>query len=74
MKCQNCGMNEANVSYTEIINGKKTHVVLCDKCANEMNIGMNMNFDFDFNDVFWCIFQRTKFSENINTSRAYCLR
>lgn len=56
MKCQNCGMNEANVSYTEIINGKKMHVVLCDKCANEMNIGMNMNFDFNFNDVLGAFF------------------
>lgn len=56
MKCQNCGINEANVSYTEVINGKKTHVVLCDKCANKMNIGMNMNFDFDFNDIFGAFF------------------
>ena len=55
MKCQKCGMNEANVSYTEIINGKKAHVVLCDKCANEMNIGMN--FNFDFNDVFGAFFK-----------------
>lgn len=52
MKCQNCGENEANVSYTEIINGKKTHIVLCEKCANEMN----MKFDFGFNDVLGTFF------------------
>lgn len=50
MKCQNCGKNNANVRYTQVINGDKTELFLCDECANEMNIGMN--FDFGMNDVF----------------------
>ena len=50
MKCQNCGKNNANVRYTQVINGDKMELFLCDECAGEMNIGMN--FDFGMNDVF----------------------
>lgn len=50
MKCQNCGKNNANVKYTQVINGDKMELFLCDQCANEMNIGMN--FDFGIHDVF----------------------
>ncbi len=54
MKCQNCGKNNANVRYTQVINGDKTELFLCDECANEMNIGMN--FNFGINDVFSSFF------------------
>ena len=50
MKCQNCGKNNANVKYTQVINGDKMELFLCDECANEMNIGMN--FDFGIHDIF----------------------
>ena len=42
MKCQNCGKRD------------KLHLHLCDKCANEMNIGID--FMFDINDVFSTFF------------------
>ena len=54
MKCQNCGKNNANVRYTQVINGDKMELFLCDECANEMNIGMN--FNFGINDVFSSFF------------------
>ena len=54
MKCQNCGKNNANVRYTQVVNGDKMELFLCDECANEMNIGMN--FDFGINDVFSSFF------------------
>lgn len=47
MKCQNCGKNQVNVRYMQVINGKKTELNLCEDCANEMNLGMNFNFDFE---------------------------
>lgn len=47
MKCQNCGRNEANVSYTRIINGEKMELHLCNECAQKMNIGVSVNFGFD---------------------------
>jgi len=44
MLCQNCGENEANVKYTQIVNGVKKQMSLCDKCAKELGIE-----DIDFN-------------------------
>ncbi|MFW5972182.1 MAG: UvrB/UvrC motif-containing protein [Bacillota bacterium] len=35
MICQNCNEREASVHLTKIINGDKTEVYLCDKCAKE---------------------------------------
>ena len=47
MKCQKCGKNNANVSYTRIVNGEKTELHLCSDCAKEMNINVNLSFGFD---------------------------
>ena len=38
MLCQNCGKNEANVKYTQIINGVKKQMSLCESCAKELGI------------------------------------
>ena len=38
MLCQNCGKNEANVRYTQIVNGNKKEMVLCEECAEKMGI------------------------------------
>lgn len=35
MLCQNCGKNEANIRYTQIINGVKKEVALCSDCASK---------------------------------------
>ena len=43
MLCQNCGKNEANVRYTQIVNGVKKEMALCDKCARELGLD-NMDF------------------------------
>lgn len=48
MLCQNCGENEANVRYTQIINGVKKEMVLCEECANELGVG-NMDFSMPIN-------------------------
>ena len=54
MRCQNCGRNNANVFYTQIINGRKSQVHLCDECAGELNMlsGFTNNFDFGFDRMF----------------------
>lgn len=44
MLCENCKENEANVKYTQIINGVKKEIQLCDKCSKKLGIGT-----FDFN-------------------------
>lgn len=60
MLCQNCGKNEANVRYTQIVNGVKKEMNLCEECAAKMgitNLKMNMpihfsNFLGDFLDDY----------------------
>lgn len=49
MLCQNCGKNEANVRYTQIVNGVKKEMILCEDCAEKMgisNIKINMPISF----------------------------
>lgn len=48
MMCQNCNENEANVKYTQIINGVKKQMNLCNKCAKELGID-NISFDMKMN-------------------------
>ncbi|MGM8216216.1 UvrB/UvrC motif-containing protein [Bacillaceae bacterium W0354] len=35
MRCQKCQENEATVHYTQVINGQKSEVHLCDQCADQ---------------------------------------
>lgn len=44
MLCENCGKNEANVKYTQIINGEKKETILCQECSNILGIN-NITFD-----------------------------
>lgn len=49
MKCQNCGENEANFRYTEIINGVKKEIALCDECKQKLGIqGLDFNIPINF--------------------------
>lgn len=48
MLCSNCGENKANIKYTQIINGVKKEMHLCEKCSNELGIGNLGISDFHF--------------------------
>ncbi len=49
MLCDNCGKNEANIKYTQIINGVKKEMKLCEKCSKELGIDdINFNMPIDF--------------------------
>lgn len=39
MLCEKCRIREANIKYTEIINGMKKDHNLCSQCAKEMDFG-----------------------------------
>ena len=43
MMCQNCGENEANVKYTQIINGVKKEINVCSECAEKLGINDMIN-------------------------------
>jgi len=49
MLCEKCNKNEANIRYTEIINGEKREIMLCENCSHKLgldNISFNMPIDF----------------------------
>jgi len=49
MLCDNCGKNEANIKYTQIINGVKKEMKLCQKCSESLGIDdINFNMSIDF--------------------------
>lgn len=57
MLCQNCGKNEVTFRYTQVINGVKKEMNLCDNCARElglkdMSFSMPINFSSFFSDFF----------------------
>ena len=57
MLCQNCGKKEATVRYTQIINGSKSEINLCQLCAKKLgvesfNFNMPMNFADFLSDFF----------------------
>lgn len=57
MKCENCGKNEANVKYTQIINGEKKQMFLCEECSeklgiNDIHFNMPINFTSFLTDFF----------------------
>ena len=55
MLCQNCGKNEANFRYTQIINGVKKELILCTDCARKLgvdNIDIPINFSSFLGDFF----------------------
>lgn len=53
MLCQKCNKNEANVKYTEIINGEKKQIMLCEECSHKLGLdNMNFNMSIDFSSFF----------------------
>lgn len=53
MLCDNCGKREANVRYSENINGKKKELRLCEECSKKLGIThMDLNMPIDFSSFF----------------------
>ena len=49
MKCENCGKNNANVKYTQIINGEKKQMFLCEECSEKLGINdIHFNMPISF--------------------------
>ena len=44
MLCENCGKNEATIKLTQVINGKKTEMMICEECGKKMGI-TEINFE-----------------------------
>lgn len=53
MLCDNCRKREANVRYSENINGRKKELHLCEQCSQKLGIGnMDLNMPIDFSSFF----------------------
>lgn len=53
MLCTNCNHNEANVRYTQIINGEKKEMFLCEECSKKLGIdNMKLSLPIDFASFF----------------------
>ena len=53
MLCDNCGKREANVRYSENINGKTRELNLCEECSEKLGIGqMDFSMSMDFSNFF----------------------
>lgn len=53
MLCDNCGKKEANVRYSENINGKVKVLNLCEECSKKLGITeMDFNMPIDFSSFF----------------------
>ncbi len=49
MLCENCGKREANVRYTENINGRRRELNLCEECSQKLGVGqMDFSMPIDF--------------------------
>lgn len=74
MLCDNCGKREANVKYTENINGRRTELNLCEECSEKLGIGqMNFNMPIDFSNFFGSIlddFDTTDFLPLLNEMKS----
>lgn len=73
MLCQNCGEKQANVKYTQIVNGVKKEMILCQECANQLGIGSNsfqmpMNLSSFFGDLLEG-YEDASFLPNFPTSK-----
>ena len=53
MLCDNCGKREANVRYSENINGRRKELNLCKECSHKLGIDqMDFNMSIDFSNFF----------------------
>ena len=53
MLCDNCGKRQANVRYSENINGKKKELNLCEECSHKLGIDqMDFSMPIDFSNFF----------------------
>ena len=51
MLCENCGKKEANVRYSENINGVKKEMHLCEECSRKLGITDKMDFRMPSLDI-----------------------
>lgn len=65
MLCQKCKKNEANVKYTEIINGEKKEMMLCEECSYELGLdNINFSMPIDLSSFFGGILEDEEYNSS----------
>lgn len=69
MLCQNCGKREANIKYTQIINGVKREMSLCENCAKELGVeDIHFNMPISFSSFLSDFFEPQESDSNFMTN------
>lgn len=77
MYCENCGKNYANVKYTQIINGDKREMFLCEECSRLFgidNFSMPMDFSTFLSEFFTAFEKENLFPELVKSKQLRCKR
>lgn len=75
MLCDSCGEHEATIKLTQIINGKKTEMMICEECGQKMGISdINFEMPIDISNFLGNFeFDNDKFMPfNINNKEVRC--
>ena len=77
MYCENCGKNYANIKYTQIVNGNKTEMHLCEECSRKLGIedfNIPMDFSTFLGDIFSDLKNESLLPELLKTKELKCTR
>lgn len=66
MICERCGVKEASIHLTRIINGKKEEIHLCKECAQKSNT-FNLDNDLSFQSLLSGILNQNHTNQNSPT-------
>ncbi|SEQ84889.1 UvrB/UvrC motif-containing protein [Piscibacillus halophilus] len=67
MECQRCQQNEATVHYTQVVNGEKTEIHLCEQCAEQEGY---MNFSNENMSIHQLLTSMFPFDQNVNQAQS----
>ena len=66
MRCENCGENEVNVKYKQIVNGVEKRMNLCEDCARKLGIDISFNMpEMSFASLIDNVFNDIDFMPNL---------
>ncbi|TFB14757.1 hypothetical protein E3U55_13220 [Filobacillus milosensis] len=68
MECQRCHQNEATVHYTQVVNGQKTEIHLCEKCAEHEGY---MDFNDDSLSIHQLLTSMFPFDQNVSQQQSF---
>lgn len=69
MICEICKMRQADIYYTEIVDGVKNEHYICSSCAKDLDFGQMLNFfdnDKNIKELISGVFNLDSFSEKDN--------